>query len=120
MMMYSSPSSLISCPEYFAEQNRVPRLDLQRYSLAIVVGLAIASSDHLPLLRLFLGAVGDDDSADLLFAFVEALDEDAVVQRSDIHDFYSRLTDVTECGAQDFLSYPLSGGPGTGAVSRKG
>jgi hypothetical protein len=30
-------------------------------------------------LRFFLGAVRDDDPADVLFAFVNALDDDAVV-----------------------------------------
>jgi hypothetical protein len=31
------------------------------------------------LLRLLFGRVGDDDSADLLFAFIDALNDDAVV-----------------------------------------
>ena len=31
------------------------------------------------LLRLFLGAVGDNDAADVLFAFVDAPNNDAVV-----------------------------------------
>ena len=38
-----------------------------------------ADSDDLALLRLFFGAVGDDDSADFLFALVDTLDDDAVV-----------------------------------------
>src|SRR4030095_10720387 len=46
------------------------------------------------LLRLFLGGVGDDDPADLLFAFVKALDDEAVVERSDIHGFRLQI-DVT-------------------------
>ena len=53
--------------------------------------LAVADGDDLALLRLFLGGVGNDDAADLLFAFVDALDEDAVVQRSDIHASSLRL-----------------------------
>ena len=47
--------------------------------------LAVAGGDDLALLGLFLGGVGDDDPADLLFAFLEALNNDAVVQRSDVH-----------------------------------
>ena len=47
--------------------------------------LAVAGGDDLALLGLFLGGVGDDDPADLLFAFLDALDDDAVVQRSDLH-----------------------------------
>ena len=51
--------------------------------------LAVADGDDLALLRLFLGGVGDDDPADFLFAFFDALDNDAVVQRSDVHALYS-------------------------------
>ena len=47
--------------------------------------LAVAGGDDLALLRLFLGGVGDDDPADFLFAFLDALNNDAVVQRSDVH-----------------------------------
>mgnify|MGYP003693942269 CR=1 FL=1 len=43
----------------------------------------------------FLGRVGNDDPADLLFAFVKALDDDAVVERSDIHGF--RLQIERDC-----------------------
>ena len=53
--------------------------------------LAVAGGDDLALLRLFLGGVGDDDPADLLFAFLDALDDDAVVQRSDVHALLLRL-----------------------------
>ena len=42
---------------------------------------------HRALLRLLFGAVRDDDPADLLFAFVEAVNDDAVVQWSNVHDF---------------------------------
>ena len=60
-------------------------------ALAVVLDLAGAGGDHLALLRFFFGGVGDDDSADPLFAFVEALDDDAVVKWSDVHGFNSRL-----------------------------
>jgi hypothetical protein len=43
----------------------------------------------LPCCGFLLGGVGDDDPADLLFAFFEALNNDAVVQRSDVHALYS-------------------------------
>ena len=43
----------------------------------------------LPCWGFSLARVGDDDPADLLFAFLEALDNDAVVQRSDVHAVYS-------------------------------
>jgi hypothetical protein len=41
------------------------------------------------LLRLLFGRVRDDDSADLLFAFLKAVNNDAVVQRSDVHTLFS-------------------------------
>ena len=73
----------------FADEDAVPNFDLERQELAVLVFLAGAQGDHLGRLRLFLGAVRDDDSADLLFAFVEALNNDAVVQRSDVNALYS-------------------------------
>ena len=89
MMRYSSPSSLISWPEYLPKRMRVAGLDVERDALAVVLDLAGADGDDFALLRLFLGGVGDDDSADFLFAFLDALDNDAVVQRSDVHARYS-------------------------------
>ena len=72
-----------------AEQDEVAGLDVERDALAVVLRLAVAGGDDLALLGLFLGGVGDDDPADFLFAFLDALDDDAVVQRSDVHAVYS-------------------------------
>jgi hypothetical protein len=36
------------------------------------------------VLRLFLGAVGDDDAADALLIFLESLEDDAIVKGSDV------------------------------------
>src|SRR5436309_2001263 len=44
------------------EQVRVPRLDVERGHLALVVLLALADRDHLALLGLLLRGVGDDDA----------------------------------------------------------
>src|SRR5712691_3935459 len=63
-----------------AEEDQVAGLDVQRDALAVVLRLAVAGSDHLALLRLLLRSVRDDDPADFLFAFLDALDNDAVVQ----------------------------------------
>ena len=41
--------------------------------------------DRAPL-RFFVGGIRNDDAADVLFAFFEALNEDPVVERSDMHD----------------------------------
>ena len=46
----------------FAEEHAVASLDVQRKDFAFVVGLALADSDDFAFLRLFLGAVRDDDS----------------------------------------------------------
>jgi hypothetical protein len=51
--------------------------------------LPVASGEDLTLLRLLFGRVRDDDAADVLLAFLEALDNDAVVQRSDLHAPFS-------------------------------
>ena len=52
---------------------RVAVLDVERRDLAVLLDLALADGDDLALLRLFLGGVGDDDPADFLFAFFDAL-----------------------------------------------
>ena len=62
-----------------AEQDRVAVLHVERLTVAVFLDLAGAHGDDLPLLRLFLGGVGDDDPADLLFALLDALNDDAVV-----------------------------------------
>src|SRR6185503_3148031 len=62
-----------------AEEDQVARLHVERNALAVVFGLASASRDDLALLGLLFGRVGDDDPADLLFGFFDALDDDAVV-----------------------------------------
>src|SRR5271170_2946028 len=66
-----------------AEQHAVADLYVERDALALF-DFACASGDHFALLRLFLGRVGDDDAAlDGLFLF-DPLDQDAIVQRSNI------------------------------------
>ena len=52
---------------------------IERLALAIVFHFSLTDSDHLALLGLFFRRVGDDDSADLLLAFLDALEDDAVV-----------------------------------------
>ena len=75
-----------------------PALTSSGDARAVVLDLAGADGDDLALLRLFLGGVGDDDPADLLFAFLEALDDDAVVQRSDVHAVCSVVCEVKARG----------------------
>ena len=56
-----------------AEEDEVAGLDVERDALAVVLRLAVAGGDDFALLRLLLGGVGDDDPADFLFAFFDAL-----------------------------------------------
>src|ERR1035437_7790851 len=65
-----------------AEQNAVAGLHVDRGALAGIQQLAVAHGLHLRLLRLFLGGIGDDDPADLLFAFIQAFHQHAVMQRT--------------------------------------
>jgi hypothetical protein len=60
-------------------------LDIERDARAVVFRLARAHGDNLALLRLFLGRVGDDDAADFLLAFIDALHDDAVVKRPNLY-----------------------------------
>src|SRR5262245_21928814 len=68
-----------------AEKDLVAGLAVEGVLLAVVSHLAIAHRDDLALLRLLLGAVGDDDSPLLHFLLLEPLDDDAVVQRTNLH-----------------------------------
>src|SRR5437868_3251956 len=64
----------------FAEEDAVAGFYVEREGLAFVVGLALADGDHFAFLRLFLGGVGDDDSAANRFGFLNTLDQNAVMQ----------------------------------------
>src|SRR5713226_1931201 len=63
-----------------ADENPVALLHIERKLLAVFVDLAFAHGHHLRLHRLFLGRVGDDDSAFLGFLGFQSLDENAVVK----------------------------------------
>src|SRR6266446_1402493 len=68
------------------EQNRVPRLDVERGQLALVVHLALADRDHLALLGLLLRRVGDDDATlGLLHRVLDTPHDDAILKRPDLH-----------------------------------
>src|SRR5690349_6346873 len=66
-----------------AEEHRVAFLDVERRDLAVLLDLALADSDDLALLWLFLGGVRDDDPADLLLALFDPLNDHAIVQGAD-------------------------------------
>src|SRR4029078_13249564 len=65
-------------PGVLPEQNRVACLHVERHAVRLFAFTETDGHD-LSLLRLFLGAIGNDDSADFLFALIDALDDDAVV-----------------------------------------
>ena len=62
-----------------AEQDGVALLHVQRDTLALVGDLAVTRGDDRAALRLLLRGIRNDDPADVLFAFFQALNEDSVV-----------------------------------------
>ena len=72
-------------PEYLPNRISVAGLDAHGDDLAVVIGLAGADGDDFALRRLLGGGVGDHDAAGGLALFFEALDDHAVVQRTNVH-----------------------------------
>src|SRR6266404_5305039 len=68
-----------------AEQDAVARLDVERHERALLIAGARADGDDLAFHRLFLGGVGNDDAALGLAFFLDSLDHDAVVKRTELH-----------------------------------
>src|SRR5499427_4840636 len=75
----------------FAEQHPVADLDVDGDQLAGLVAAAGANRDDLALGGLFLGGVGDDDAAGGLLFGIDALDDNAVVKRTKLHDVLLKL-----------------------------
>src|SRR5208283_54523 len=69
----------------FAEQDLVPRLDLDGNELAVVAIFTLADGDNLALLGLFLGGVRDDYSTLGPLLFLDTLDENSIAQWLDFH-----------------------------------
>src|ERR1700682_2423323 len=67
------------------EENAVADLDVEGDELAGFIAPARTHSDDLTFLRLLLDGIRDDDAAFGLLLPLEALDHDAVVQRSECH-----------------------------------
>src|SRR6267142_5912353 len=69
----------------FAEQDAIALLDVEWNERALFIAGARADGDDLAFHRLFLGGVRNDD-ATLGFAFfLDALDHDTVVKRTELH-----------------------------------
>src|SRR5437764_3388504 len=69
----------------FAEQHVVACLEVDRDQLAIIVAAARAYGDDLALRGFFLGGVRNDDATGRLTLGLDALDDDAVVERTKLH-----------------------------------
>src|SRR5689334_16682237 len=69
----------------FAEEDSVADLHVEREDVTFIGDAALADGNHFALLRLFFGAVGDDDAADALFLFFDASDENAIAKGTDVH-----------------------------------
>src|SRR5258708_29972721 len=70
----------------FAEQHSVADLEL-----AGLVAAAGANRDHFALGGLFLGGVGNDDAAGGLLFGLDALDDNTVLERTELHDVLLKL-----------------------------
>src|SRR5216684_5912279 len=70
-----------------AEEDDVARLHVELANLAVLEDLAVAHGHDFALDRLLFRAIGDDDPALALLFFLDPLDDDAVLQRSNRHGF---------------------------------
>ena len=84
MIRSSSPSSLTSVPDHLPNSTVSPTLTSIGIELAGLVAAAGADGDDLALRRLLLGGVGNDDAAGGLVLGVDALDDHAVVQGTEL------------------------------------
>src|SRR5213595_3929222 len=82
-----------------AEEDSVAFLHREREILAVVVDLPGAHGDDLALLRLLFGGVGDDEAAVLRVLLLEALDENAVMERAQRRLRLSRLHCLSHSGS---------------------
>src|SRR5919198_1359392 len=70
-----------------AEEHLVADLHVERENLAVFGHLSLADGYHFPLLGFFLGGIGNVDSPRGLGLFLDPLDDDTVLHRSQIHLF---------------------------------
>lgn len=90
MTSNSSPSTLTVWPEYLPKRTRSPTLTSRAMMRPGFVALARADGDHFALVRLFTGGVGDDDAEGGGRFSSKTLDDDAVMQRTDLHLLFSK------------------------------
>src|SRR5215831_10745707 len=69
----------------FAEQDKVPGLNLGNDALAVLIEGARTDGDNFALLRLLLGGIGDDDAAGALLILGYTAHDHAVAKRTEFH-----------------------------------
>src|SRR2546421_4440117 len=80
-----------------AEKDLVTDFHVDGGHLAVVVLLARAHSENLALVGLLGRGVGNDDAGGGFTLLFEALDDDAVVQRTQFHGFTPQCFDLLAC-----------------------
>src|SRR5580693_568785 len=75
-----------------AEQDAVALLNVEWYDRALLIAGARADGDDLAFHRLFLGGVRNDDAALGLAFFLDTLNHDAVVKRTELHGSSSKFS----------------------------
>src|SRR5205085_6253416 len=103
-----------------AEEDLVADLHVDSGDLAVFVLLARAHGQDFALVGFFGGGVGDDDAGGGLALFLEALDDDAIVQRTQFHGFSPQLgSRLANWGALDAApGNPAGGGLDALALTR--
>src|SRR6516165_3227181 len=69
----------------FPEQHSVADFDIERAEVAVIAPGAGPSGNDFAFHWLFLGGVGDDNTACCLLLLLDSTDEDAILQRSKFH-----------------------------------
>src|SRR5262249_10584442 len=73
-------------PRPFPEQHAVADFHVDGDEFAGLIAPARTDGDDLALLRFFLCRIRDDDAACPLLFSLDALDDDAIVKRTEFHD----------------------------------
>src|SRR5215470_13109979 len=68
-----------------AEQHAITHLDVDRDQLAVVIPLAGSNRNDFALIGLLSGVVGDNDAGSGFALVVQALDDHAIVQGTNLH-----------------------------------
>src|SRR5438094_6569280 len=73
------------------EEHAVARLDVQGAHLSVLQDLPVSDGDDLAFDGLLLGGVGDDDATLRLLFFLHSLDDDAILQRPNLHEVFLQV-----------------------------